>query len=149
MRISVPAGSPGGLRLAAALGYTEYSRNLAKELPAAPPALSEGVLGRPMTPDEYEAWVVRARAAYAASWVAQGMPEEAARAKSRADHDAQLPGGLATPGVTFAVLEAAGTPDAPPRRGAGRGGAGRQTGPRGPPHARGPAARPAPGGAGG
>lgn len=110
VRISVPAGSPGGLRLAAALGYAESSRNMAKELPAAPPALSEGVLGRPMTDAEYEAWNVRARADYAASWVGRGMPEEAARAKSRADHDAQLPQGLATPGVAFSVLEAAGTP---------------------------------------
>ncbi|MEU3726457.1 GNAT family N-acetyltransferase [Streptomyces sp. NPDC031705] len=110
VRISVPAGSAGGLRLAAALGYAEYSRDLAKELPAAPPALSEGVRGRPMTPAEYEAWNVRARAGYAASWAARGMPEEAARAKAEADHDAQLPQGPATPGVTFTVLEAAGTP---------------------------------------
>lgn len=110
VRITVPAGSPGGLRLAAALGYAESSRNMAKELPAHPPALSEGVLGRPMTPSEYEAWDVRARADYAANWVARGMPEEAARAKALADHDVQLPAGLATPGVSFAVLEAAGTP---------------------------------------
>ncbi|AZM88304.1 GNAT family N-acetyltransferase [Streptomyces sp. W1SF4] len=108
--ICVPAGSPGGLRLAAALGYTETGRTMAKELPAVPPALSEGVLGRPMTADEYAAWDARARTDYAASWVARGMPEEAARAKARADHDTQLPRGLATPGVTFAVLEAAGTP---------------------------------------
>ncbi|MCX5379378.1 GNAT family N-acetyltransferase [Streptomyces sp. NBC_00091] len=110
VRISVPAGSAGGLRLAEALGYAEYGRNMAKELPAAPPALSEGVLGRPMTPAEYEAWDVRAREDYAADWTARGMPAEAARAKSQADHDAQLPQGLATPGATFAVLEAAGVP---------------------------------------
>ncbi|MFF5706860.1 GNAT family N-acetyltransferase [Streptomyces sp. NPDC012794] len=110
VRVSVPAGSPGGLRLAAALGYTEQGRNMAKELPAEPPALPEGTAGRPMTGAEYEAWDARARADYAASWVARGMPQEAAQAKARADHDARLPQGPATPGVSLAVLEAAGTP---------------------------------------
>ncbi|KJY33110.1 GNAT family N-acetyltransferase [Streptomyces katrae] len=110
VRISVPAGSPGGLRLAAALGYAETSRNMAKELPERPPALSEGARGRPMTEAEYAVWNVRAREEYAASWTARGMRPEAARAKSEADHDARLPEGLDTPGVTFAVLESAGTP---------------------------------------
>ncbi|RPF39585.1 acetyltransferase (GNAT) family protein [Streptomyces sp. Ag109_G2-6] len=110
VRISVPAGSPGGLRLAGSLGYAETGRNMAKELPQDPPALSEGVRGRPMTQAEYAAWDVRARAEYAASWTARGMRPQEARAKSEADHDAQLPRGLDTPGVTFAVLEAAGTP---------------------------------------
>ncbi|MFF4645605.1 GNAT family N-acetyltransferase [Streptomyces sp. NPDC001389] len=110
VRISVPADSPGGLRLAAALGYAESGRNMAKELPGGSPALSEGVRGRPMTRAEYAAWDVRAREEYAASWAARGMDPEAARAKSEADHDGQLPQGLDTPGATFAVLEAAGTP---------------------------------------
>ncbi|MFG2995726.1 GNAT family N-acetyltransferase [Streptomyces sp. NPDC048340] len=108
IRVSVPADSPGGLRLAAALGYEEYSRNMAKELPAEPPALSAGVTGRPMTPAEYEVWVARAREAYAGVWTARGMSPEAARAKSAADHATRLPQGLNSPGVTFAVLEAAG-----------------------------------------
>ncbi|MEU3403946.1 GNAT family N-acetyltransferase [Streptomyces sp. NPDC006670] len=110
VRISVPADSPGGLRLAAALGYAETGRNMAKELPQDPPALSEGVRGRPMTGAEYAAWDVRARELYAASWTARGLRPEEARAKAEADHDAQLPRGLETPGVTLAVLEAAGTP---------------------------------------
>ncbi|KIF00342.1 acetyltransferase [Streptomyces sp. RSD-27] len=110
VRISVPADSPGGLRLAAALGYTESGRNMAKELPEGPPELPEGVRGRPMTRAEFAAWDARAREEYAASWVARGMGPQAARAKSEADHDGQLPQGLDTPGVTFAVLEAAGTP---------------------------------------
>ncbi|MFJ9339419.1 GNAT family N-acetyltransferase [Streptomyces sp. NPDC101733] len=110
VRTSVPADSPGGLRLAAALGYTEQGRNLVKDLPAEPPALSVGVRGRPMTGAEYEEWDGPARASYAADWTARGMDPEAARAKSRADHDTQLPRGLDTAGVVFTVLEAAGVP---------------------------------------
>lgn len=108
VRVSVPAGSAGGLRMADSLGYAEYSRNMAKELPAEPPALSEGVTGRPMTEAEFEIWLARAIEEYAQDWIGRGMPEEAARAKSAADHASQLPRGLASPGVRFAVLEAAG-----------------------------------------
>lgn len=110
VRISVPAGSPGGLRLAAALGYVEQGRNMAKDLPADPPALSARVRGRPMTGAEYTAWDLRAREAYAASWTGRGMDPEAARNKARADHDALLPLGPDTPGVTLTVLEAADVP---------------------------------------
>ncbi|MFD3540769.1 GNAT family N-acetyltransferase [Streptomyces sp. NPDC058662] len=108
VRASVPAGSAGGLRLAAALGYTEYSRTMDKELPPEPPALSEGVLARPMTAAEYEDWQAGAIEGYAADWVGRGMSTEAARAKSLADHEALLPRGQDTPGVTLTVLEAAG-----------------------------------------
>uniref|UniRef100_A0AAU2JLP6 GNAT family N-acetyltransferase n=1 Tax=Streptomyces sp. NBC_00049 TaxID=2903617 RepID=A0AAU2JLP6_9ACTN len=110
IRISVPAGSAGGLRLAEALGYTEHSRNMAKDLPAEPPALPEGVTGRPMTEAEYAHWHAGAVDSYAATWAGRGMSAEAARAKSVADHERMLPRGLASPGVTFVVLEAAGEP---------------------------------------
>ncbi|MFJ6796172.1 GNAT family N-acetyltransferase [Streptomyces sp. NPDC091268] len=109
VRGSVPADSPGGLRLAAALGYTEYSRNLAKELPTEPPALSAAVTARPMTAPEFETWLAAARLGYAEVWIGRGMSEEAAHAKSRADHDSLLPQGHATPGVSLSVLEAAAT----------------------------------------
>ncbi|CAM5374478.1 N-acetyltransferase [Streptomyces avidinii] len=108
VRISVPAGSPGGLRMALSLGYAEYSRNMAKELAAEPPALSEGVTGRAMTEAEYAVWLAEARESYARGWVDRGMSPEAARAKSEADHASQLPLGPATPGVSLAVLEAGG-----------------------------------------
>lgn len=110
VRVTVPAASAGGLRMAETLGYTENSRNLAKELPAEPPALRQGVTGRPMTEAEYEVWILRAVEDYAADWTSRGMSAEAAHAKSVADHERELPRGLATPGITFAVLEAAGAP---------------------------------------
>ncbi|MET9466925.1 GNAT family N-acetyltransferase [Streptomyces sp. NPDC006544] len=110
VRISVPADSPGGLRLAASLGYAEYSRNMAKDLPAEPPALSEGVTGRAMTEGEYASWIAEKRADYARGWVDRGMSREAALAKSAADHASLLPEGPATPGVCLRVLEAAGVP---------------------------------------
>ncbi|AWZ06279.1 MULTISPECIES: GNAT family N-acetyltransferase [unclassified Streptomyces] len=110
IRVSVPAGSAGGLRMAGSLGYAEYSRNMDKRLPAEPPALSEGAVGRPMSQAEFETWLAGAREGYARNWIDRGMSEEAARAKSVADHASLLPRGLATEGVSFGVLEAAGTP---------------------------------------
>ncbi|MFZ3496401.1 GNAT family N-acetyltransferase [Streptomyces sp. 5.8] len=110
VRVSVPAGSAGGLRLAAALGYAEYSRNMAKELPAEPPALSEGVAGRPMTEAEFETWLAAGREEYAQNWISRGMSAAAAHTKSENDHAAMLPQGLATPGISICVLEAAGVP---------------------------------------
>ncbi|MFE9634966.1 GNAT family N-acetyltransferase [Streptomyces sp. NPDC006463] len=110
VRVAVPADSAGGLRMAEALGYTEYSRNMVKDLPAEPPALPEGLLGRPMTDAEYEVWNAGAIESYAAGWTSRGMSAQAAHAKSVADHETQLPQGLATPGTDFIVLEAAGVP---------------------------------------
>ncbi|MFD0269499.1 GNAT family N-acetyltransferase [Streptomyces sp. NPDC127106] len=110
IRVSVPAASSGGHRLAEALGYTEYSRNMAKQLPAAPPALPNGVLGRTMTAAEYGEWLPRAVEGYTEDMVSRGMPAEAARAKSEADHAGSLPEGPATPGTHLLVLEAAGVP---------------------------------------
>lgn len=110
VRVSVPAGSAGGLRLAETLGYTEYSRYLAKALPAEPPALPEGVTVRPMTAAEYAAWAAGAPAGYAAELAERGMPERDAHARAVADHAARFPDGRETEGVTLAVLEAAGAP---------------------------------------
>ncbi|MGW0749427.1 GNAT family N-acetyltransferase [Streptomyces sp. NPDC002587] len=110
VRVSVPADSAGGMRMAGALGYTEYSRNMVKDLPAEPPALPGGVLGRLMTDAEYEAWNAGAIESYAADWTSRGMSAQAAHAKSVADHETLLPQGPATPGTTFVVLEADGVP---------------------------------------
>ncbi|WP_369214493.1 GNAT family N-acetyltransferase [Streptomyces flavofungini] len=101
---AVPAESPGALRLATALGYVERNRGMAKRLPAEPPALPAGVRGRPMTEDEYTAWLAEAKLSYARTWIERGVPEDEARAKSEADHADNLPQGLATPGVLLSVL---------------------------------------------
>ncbi|MFJ8001611.1 GNAT family N-acetyltransferase [Streptomyces sp. NPDC096310] len=100
----VPAGADAALRLAESLGYTERSRNMDKELLPGPPALPEGVEGRPMTEAEYALWRARSVGDFARSWTDRGVPPEQARAKSEASHRDNLPRGLATPGVSFTVL---------------------------------------------
>ncbi|MFE9254918.1 GNAT family N-acetyltransferase [Streptomyces sp. NPDC006879] len=111
IRVHVPADASAGLALAVALGYREQSRNMAKVLPAVPPALAApAVSARPMTAREFDVWLARAQVEYARGWQERGMaPEEAAR-KSRNDHATQLPEGLDTPGASFTVLEHEGLP---------------------------------------
>lgn len=93
-----------GLRLAAALGYTETGRTLAKEL-AAVPALPRGSVVRPMTADEYPGWRTAEVAAYAQRWLDRGLAPAEARDRSAADHDGLLPAGAATADVALRVLE--------------------------------------------
>ncbi|WP_274556149.1 GNAT family N-acetyltransferase [Streptomyces spiramyceticus] len=100
--VSVPPEATAALNLAAALGYTERSRNMFKTLPAQAPALPEGVAGRPMTGSEYDAWLAHAKARYARTLAERGLPEEAAQAKADADHAALV--GPATPGTYLGVL---------------------------------------------
>ncbi|MCB5182750.1 GNAT family N-acetyltransferase [Streptomyces antimicrobicus] len=108
VRVAVPASSAGGLRLATALGYTESGLTLCKELPAAPPALPEGVGARPMTEAEYARWLPRAVASYAERCQERsGLGPEEARAFSAAQHTELLPQGPATEGMSISVLEAA------------------------------------------
>ncbi|MGG8405398.1 N-acetyltransferase family protein [Streptomyces sp. 12297] len=104
VRTSVPADSAAGNRLAAALGYRELGRNMAKELGEEARPLPAGVVGRPMTAEEFGPWRERAVDEYAQDWADRGLPVEAARTKSRNDHDALLPQGLETPGLWLSVL---------------------------------------------
>lgn len=108
IEVAVPAGETGLLRLAGALGYLERNRNMAKPLPAAPPALPEGSVGRRMTEDEYGPWLAHTKEGYARTWVERGVGEEEARRKAERDHAALLPDGVATPDVLLSVLEHAG-----------------------------------------
>ncbi|MEU8522072.1 GNAT family N-acetyltransferase [Streptomyces sp. NPDC048577] len=110
IHVSVPAGADAALRMTTALGYTERSRNMVKELPAEPPELPPGVETRPMTEAEYPEWEARARQGFAQSWIDRGVPADQARAKAEASHRAHLPQGLATPGTTIEVVLRDGAP---------------------------------------
>ena len=109
-RCTVPADAGPALRLATALGWTEGGRNMVKPLPPTPPPLPAGVTARPMTEGEYAQWETASREAYAQEWANRGLPEEQARARSEASYRDNLPQGLATPGVSFSVVEADGAP---------------------------------------
>ncbi|MFF2776801.1 GNAT family N-acetyltransferase [Streptomyces sp. NPDC058052] len=104
VQISVPADAGAALALASALGYTERSRNMVKELAGEPPAPPAGIASRPMTDEEFAGWEARARDAFARSWTDRGVPEEQARAKAEASHRELLPRGLATPGTAIQVV---------------------------------------------
>lgn len=107
-RCTVPADAGPALRLAAALGWTEGGRNMVKALPPTPPPLPAGVTARPMAAEEYVAWEAASRATYAREWTVRGLTAEQARAKSESSYRDNLPEGLATPGVSFGVVEADG-----------------------------------------
>ncbi|MFJ7958597.1 GNAT family N-acetyltransferase [Streptomyces sp. NPDC096319] len=103
VQISVPAESEAAQRMARSLGYTERSRNMAKELPSEPPRLPEGFGHRPVTGAEFEEWSAKSRAAFAQSWIDRGVPAEQALAKAEDSGRRFLPQGLATPGVAVSV----------------------------------------------
>ncbi|MFI9627771.1 GNAT family N-acetyltransferase [Streptomyces sp. NPDC052042] len=100
----LPEGNEAAGRLAAALGYTERSRNMAKDLGPAAPALPEGLAARPMAPEEFARWSEASIEEYARSWADRGVPAEEAMRKSRSDHARHLPDGLRTEGAHFRVL---------------------------------------------
>lgn len=103
VEISVPAEAVAAQRMAAALGYTERGRIMSKPLPAQAPALPPGVVGRPMSASEFDTWLAHTKVGYARSLAARGFSEEAARAKSDADH-AALADGVATPDTYLGSL---------------------------------------------
>src|SRR6478735_4543035 len=104
VRLVAPADNGAARSLAAVLGYTERSRNMLKTLRRTAPALPPGVTGRRMTQREFDAWAAVSVGTYARSWMERGVPQEQARRKSETDHAANLPDGLATPGMYFHVL---------------------------------------------
>ncbi|MFE5797999.1 GNAT family N-acetyltransferase [Streptomyces sp. NPDC056503] len=106
--ISVPAEATAALALARALGYTERSRNMLKELAGDASAPPPGIVVRSMTEEEFTAWETGAKEAFARSWTDRGVPEEQARAKAEASHRELLPQGLASPGTAIHVAVADG-----------------------------------------
>ncbi|MBL1085340.1 GNAT family N-acetyltransferase [Streptomyces actinomycinicus] len=103
--IVLPATADAGLRLFAALGYTERNRGMDKHLGTTAPELPPGSHARPMTAAEFDTWLEHESERYARTWTALGIPEAAARAKARDDHARLLPDGLTTDGMLFSVLE--------------------------------------------
>ncbi|MGW1890791.1 GNAT family N-acetyltransferase [Streptomyces sp. NPDC002004] len=110
LEASVPAGAEAALRLVAALGYAERSRNMEKHLTGRPPALPAGSLARPLTQDETGPWQARSKELFVAGLVERGVPEAQAHAKADADHAALLPGGMPGPDTLVSVLEHEGVP---------------------------------------
>lgn len=100
----VPAGAPGALPLATALGYVERNREMSKPLPLRPPELPDGVHARAMTDAEFQEWAARSKDGYAQNWIDHGVPPAEAHAKVEADHRNLLADGLARPGARFSVL---------------------------------------------
>lgn len=101
---SVPAGAPGALALATALGYVERNRQMTKPLPLSPPELPGDTTARAMTEEEYAAWIAYSKATYAQDWIDRGVPAAQAQAKVEADLNSSLADGLATPGARLSVL---------------------------------------------
>ncbi|OCC07198.1 GNAT family N-acetyltransferase [Streptomyces sp. PTY087I2] len=104
VRVEVPAGNEPARRLAAALGYTERSRNMVKDLGPDTAPLPAGLTSRDMSEEEFAAWRRDAVLTYAQNWIDRGVEPGQARLKSETDHTAHLPDGLATEGVRFRVL---------------------------------------------
>ncbi|MFF9174884.1 GNAT family N-acetyltransferase [Streptomyces sp. NPDC014793] len=109
MDVVVPAAAKGALHMAGALGYSLRNRGMEKRLDSTPPGLPPESRGRPMTSAEFTAWQEHASADYARMWIERGVPEEAAYAKARRDHETLLPQGRSTADMSFSVLEHAGT----------------------------------------
>ncbi|MDT0308816.1 GNAT family N-acetyltransferase [Streptomyces sp. DSM 44917] len=102
--VALPAGAEGPLALAAALGYAERNRFLAKPLPEQPPPLPPGYTARAMGPEEYPAWLEEEQATFAAGWTGRGLSPAAARARAEAARATYLPDGPAGEHTALRVL---------------------------------------------
>ncbi|WP_030375465.1 GNAT family N-acetyltransferase [Streptomyces rimosus] len=106
--VDVPADADVALWLAAALGYTEHSRRMRKELTTRP-GLPAGSADRPMDAAEYPAWLAAARAEYVDVQVAHGMARGRAQERATRDHARLLPDGPASAHQSLRVLTHEGT----------------------------------------
>ncbi|MGK4579763.1 GNAT family N-acetyltransferase [Kitasatospora sp. HPMI-4] len=101
--VRIPAEASAALRLAAALGYTERMRNMAKHLGQAPD-LPAGLTVRPIGEADFGQWFAQARAGYLHALGTSGLTGQQARDKSDTDHRHLLPQGPATPDVALRRL---------------------------------------------
>ncbi|QGV81575.1 GNAT family N-acetyltransferase [Streptomyces ficellus] len=101
--VTVPAGAAVARRMATALGYSERSRSMAKDVAGPPAGVPGEVEVRAMTEEEFREWEAGATDRFARGWAERGMPVEQARAKAEASHREYLAEGLATEGVAFHV----------------------------------------------
>ncbi|MFH8367058.1 GNAT family N-acetyltransferase [Streptomyces sp. NPDC018031] len=108
VEIAVPADAAAAWALAGTLGYRERSRNMIKDLGAAPD-LPEGARARPMSEGEYPAWFARERAQFIATVTRTGVPEDQVTARVDRDYRSLLPDGPGTPGVRLRILAHQGT----------------------------------------
>lgn len=109
IEIGVPAAAEAALRLVGALGYVLRNRGMIKQLGETPPELPAGSRARPMTQAEFDVWLVHEAEDYTRTWIARGVPEAEARAKSARDHETLLSQGLASENMQFSILEHEGT----------------------------------------
>jgi ribosomal protein S18 acetylase RimI-like enzyme len=105
---AVPVEAETAVGLAAALGYTERSRRMAKPL-TDPPDLPPGSVERAMDDAEYPAWLAEARATHVRVQTGQGVPRARAEEASADTHRALLPDGVGTPGHELRTLAHDGT----------------------------------------
>ncbi|MFJ6916721.1 GNAT family N-acetyltransferase [Streptomyces sp. NPDC101133] len=105
MEASVAGDAEAGTRLAEGLGYVLRNRTMTKPLGDTPPRLPDGSRARPMTPEDFAAWQAYETEHYARTWMERGVPEAAAHAKARRDHEVLLPRGRETENMLFSVLE--------------------------------------------
>jgi ribosomal protein S18 acetylase RimI-like enzyme len=108
VEISVPAGAGHALRIAAALGYAELNRNMAKALEGSRHPLPAHSSLRPISAAEYGPWHDAERAGFIAELIARGVPREQAVSHEAAAFAAALPDGPATEGSALLCLDHAG-----------------------------------------
>ncbi|HEX5566050.1 MAG TPA: GNAT family N-acetyltransferase [Streptomyces sp.] len=108
IEVSVPADAGPALNLAAALGYTEHGRAMAKELSTSP-ELPTGSVARPMGGAEYPAWLETTRAERVRYWTDREVPRERAERMTEAEQAALLPRGPDTADTALRVLAHGGT----------------------------------------
>ncbi|MFF9800592.1 GNAT family N-acetyltransferase [Streptomyces rochei] len=103
--LAADADAEAGRRLADALGYVLRNRAMTKPLGDTAPALPAGSRARAMTADEFAAWQAYETEHYARTWIERGVPEDAAYAKARSDHEQLLPHGRDSENMLISVLE--------------------------------------------